>query len=55
LRMADASPDPGAGRQRLAYQALLEVQRARHNSRAVEDRTDGERIRAWLNQQTPVA
>lgn len=55
LRMAEASPDPGAGREGLAYQALLEVQRTRHNPRAVEDRTEGERIRAWMSQQTPVA
>jgi transcriptional regulator with XRE-family HTH domain len=55
LRIADASPDPDAGRQALAYQAVLDVQHARLRASAAADLSDEERIRAWLSRQTPVA
>jgi len=38
LRIADASPHPDARRQALAYRAVLDVQRARHESKRQADR-----------------
>src|ERR1700677_1359899 len=55
LRIADASPEPSARRHALAYQAVLDVQRARREMRPAEKVSDEERIRAWLGRQTPVA
>jgi transcriptional regulator with XRE-family HTH domain len=55
LRIADASPDPDARRHALAYQAVLDVQRARAEAGPVESSSDQEKIQAWLSQQTPVA
>lgn len=54
LRIADASPDPDSRRQALAYQAVLDVQHARLEARATDDRGDEEKIEAWLSRQTPV-
>lgn len=54
LRIADASSQPGAERQALAYQALLDVHRARASAR-VGDHSDEERIRAWLSARAPAA
>lgn len=55
LRIADASPDRDARRHALAYQAVLDVQRAQGEARPADGRTDEERIKAWLSEQTPVA
>jgi transcriptional regulator with XRE-family HTH domain len=55
LRIADASPDPDARRQALAYRAVLDVQRARAEAGPVESSSDQEKIQAWLSRQTPVA
>lgn len=55
LRIADASPDPAAARDALAYRALLDVQRARSAPRTGDARSDRERIDAWLTTQTPGA
>jgi transcriptional regulator with XRE-family HTH domain len=55
LRIADACPHPDARRQALAYRAVLDVRRAQRSARAADDRSDEERIEAWLSQQTPVA
>lgn len=55
LRIADASPYPDAGRHALAYRAVLDVQRAQSNVRVVDDRSDEEKIQAWLSRQTVVA
>lgn len=55
LRIADASPHPDSRRQALAYQAVLDVQRARRETGPEEKVSDEERIRAWLSRQTPVA
>jgi transcriptional regulator with XRE-family HTH domain len=54
LRIADASPDPDSRRQALAYQAVLDVQRARRETGPEEKISDEERIQAWLSRQTPV-
>ncbi len=54
LRIADASPEPDARRHALAYQALLDVQRARRETGPEAKVSDEERIRAWLSRQTPV-
>lgn len=54
LRIADASPDPDARRHALAYQAVLDVQRAQAEKR-VDDRSDGQKIEAWLSEQVPAA
>ncbi len=56
LRIADASTGTGARREALAYQAVLDVKAARAKAKAntESDQTDGERIDAWLSQQTPV-
>jgi transcriptional regulator with XRE-family HTH domain len=55
LRIADASPSRGARRQALAYQAVLDVIRARTEIRAAGEGTATQRIDAWLKHQTPVA
>jgi transcriptional regulator with XRE-family HTH domain len=55
LRIADASSDPSARRQALAYQAVLDVQRARLKVGAADDRGDEEKIEEWLSRQIPVA
>jgi transcriptional regulator with XRE-family HTH domain len=55
LRITDASPDPDSRRQALAYRAVLDVQRARRETRPEEKASDEERVRAWLSRQTPVA
>ena len=55
LRIADASTDPEARRHALAYQAVLDVQRARAEPKPVDDRSDGEKIEAWLSEQVPAA
>jgi transcriptional regulator with XRE-family HTH domain len=55
LRIADASPDPDSRRQALAYQAVLDVQRARLEASTADDRGDEEKVEAWLSRQTPVA
>jgi transcriptional regulator with XRE-family HTH domain len=55
LRIADASPHADARRHALAYQAVLDVQRARLNASAAASLSDEEKIEAWLSQQTPVA
>ncbi len=55
LRIADASPDPGTRRDALAYQAVLDVQRAQSELPTADEHTDEERIRAWLSEQIPVA
>jgi hypothetical protein len=55
LRIADASPYPDARRHALAFSAVLDVQSARHEARVANDRSDEEKIQAWLSRQTPVA
>jgi transcriptional regulator with XRE-family HTH domain len=55
LRIADASPDLAARRHARAYQAVLDVRRARREAAPQTDRTDGEKVEDWLSQQTPVA
>jgi hypothetical protein len=55
LRIADASSAPDARRHALAYRAVLDVQSAQREARAVDDRSDEERIEAWLSRQTPDA
>jgi transcriptional regulator with XRE-family HTH domain len=55
LRVADASSDPGARRDALAYQAVLDVQRAQGELQTADGHTDEERIQAWLSEQIPVA
>jgi hypothetical protein len=55
LRIADASPYPDSRRHALAYQAVLDVQRARRETGPEEKVSDEERIWAWLSRQTPVA
>lgn len=54
LRIADASPNPAARRRALAYQAVLDVQRAQDQRRQVDDTSDQEKIQAWLSEQIPV-
>jgi transcriptional regulator with XRE-family HTH domain len=54
LRIADASDRRSARLEALAFQAVLDVQDARSKSPAPDGRTAGERIEAWLKQQTPV-
>ena len=53
IRIADTSPGPAARRHALAYQAVLDVHRARREA-PPENRSDEEKIQAWLSQQTPV-
>jgi transcriptional regulator with XRE-family HTH domain len=55
LRIADASLNRDSRRNALAYQAVLDVQRALGAPRPVAGRTDEERIESWLSKQTPVA
>jgi transcriptional regulator with XRE-family HTH domain len=55
LRIADASPAPDARRHALAYQAVLDVHRARQNPTHADQRGAEERISEWLSRQTPVA
>lgn len=55
LRIADASPGSDARRHALAYQAVLDVNRAKGEPRPATRRTDEERTAAWLSKQTPVA
>jgi transcriptional regulator with XRE-family HTH domain len=55
LRIADASPSPGARRQALAYQAVLDVMRARAENRAAGEGSAAQRIDAWLKRQAPVS
>jgi DNA-binding XRE family transcriptional regulator len=55
LRIADASLAPDARRHALAYEAVLEVERAQGRLLPADGRTDEERIRAWLSEQIPVA
>jgi transcriptional regulator with XRE-family HTH domain len=55
LRIADASPDLDARRYALAYQAVLDVQRAQGEPRRGDGLTDDERIEAWVRKQTRAA
>jgi transcriptional regulator with XRE-family HTH domain len=55
LRIADASPNPDARRQALAYNAVLDVQSVKHGTRSADERNDEEKIQAWLSRQTQVA
>lgn len=55
LRIAEASSAPAARREALAYQAVLEVERAHGDERRGDDRTTEEKIEAWVVRQTPVA
>ena len=55
IRIAHASPAPDARRRALAYQAVLDVNRVRRGPREPDDRSDREKIEAWLGGQTPVA
>ncbi len=55
LRIADASPTLDSRRHALAYQAVLDVQRARLQTGAADELSDEEKIQAWLSRQTPVA
>ena len=55
LRVADASPQPEARREALAYGAVLDVERARRRPPAADHLSDEERIREWLSHQTPAA
>jgi transcriptional regulator with XRE-family HTH domain len=55
LRIADASPNPDARRHALAYSAVLDVQSAKRETPLIDDRSDEERIQAWLSRQIPVA
>jgi DNA-binding XRE family transcriptional regulator len=55
LRIADASPHPDARRHALACSAVLDVQSAQHEAPVTDDRSDEEKIQAWLSRQIPVA
>jgi transcriptional regulator with XRE-family HTH domain len=55
LRIADASPDAAARRHALAYQAVLDVQRARAEPKPVDVRSDRQKIEEWLSEQVPAA
>lgn len=54
LRIAEASRAPAARREALAYQAVLDVERAQGDERRQDDRTAEETIEAWLMRQTQV-
>ena len=54
LRIADASPDPAARRHALAYQAVLDVRRARRDAAPKSNLSEAERVEEWLSHQTPV-
>ena len=53
LRIAEASGTLAARREALAYQAVLDVERAQGGRRG-DDRTAEERIEAWVRRQAPV-
>jgi transcriptional regulator with XRE-family HTH domain len=57
LRIADASSDPDARRQALAYQGVIDVTRAQRARRQATPAgaNDQERLEAWLSRQMPVA
>jgi transcriptional regulator with XRE-family HTH domain len=55
LRIAEASPASTARRDALAYQATLDVRRAREAERRPDARTAEEKIDTWLTHQTPAA
>ncbi len=55
LRIADASGRLAARREALAYQAVLDVERAQGDARRGDDRTAEEKIEAWVMRQTAVA
>jgi transcriptional regulator with XRE-family HTH domain len=55
LRIADASPHPDSRRQALAYGAVLDVQLARLKASVADDRSDEEKIQAWLSEQSQAA
>ena len=55
LRIADASPYPDCRRHALACSAVLDVQCAKRGVRVADNRSDEEKIQAWLSRQTPVA
>jgi hypothetical protein len=55
LRIAEASSQPTPLRDALAFQAVLDVERARSVGRPADDRTAEERVDAWLSRQTPAA
>jgi transcriptional regulator with XRE-family HTH domain len=55
LRIAEASEAPAARREALAYQAVLDVERAQGSDRRQDDGTAEEKIEAWVKRQTPVA
>ncbi len=55
LRIADASDARTARRDSLALQAVLDVQREREAAPTADHRAAGDRIAAWLSQQTPIA
>ncbi len=54
LRIAEASGAPEARREALAYQAVLDVERAQRGKRGADNRRAEERIEAWVTRQTPV-
>jgi transcriptional regulator with XRE-family HTH domain len=55
LRIADASTRGSARLEALAYQSVLDVQRAHRSAPSTPGSTPTEKIEAWLRQQTPVA
>jgi hypothetical protein len=55
LRIADASTRGSARLEALAYQPVLDVQRAHRSAPSTPGSTPTEKIEAWLRQQTPVA
>ena len=54
LRIAEASGAPAARREAIAYQAVLDVERAQGDTSPRDDRTAEEKIEAWVMRQTPV-
>lgn len=55
LRIADASTAPGARRNALAYQAVLDVHAAQAKAATMPTPTEAARIDAWLATQKPMA
>lgn len=55
LRIADASSSPNARLHALAYQAVLDIQRAQREPRPADRLTDEGRIEECLSKQTPTA
>lgn len=55
LRIADASSDPDARRQAMAYGAVLDVRYAQHQTQPARELSSEERVKEWLSRQTPVA